>query len=140
MTVSGSVAQRHWARLIQRWPVDRVRPANVSFQTVMQSRLDRFSQNPSLNTKAQSVKSNDALVTPTTPPRWDESHETRQANVLYNLLEDKYAHKYPVPEILRYPDFNPAYYDDLIEELESAPDRTPIQRWWLNLTGRFKLA
>lgn len=106
----------------------------------MQSRLDNLAGSPSANTKAQSVKSNEALVTATKFRRFDEAQELKQAEALYNLLENKYARKYPFPETLRYPDFNPTYYDDLIEELNAAPNRTPLQRWWLRFKGRFRFA
>ena len=123
---------------MQRWPVDRVRPEKVSFQKLMQSRLNNISSSPSPNAAAKSVESNEALVTATKPRVWDEGKELKQANALYTLLEDRYSQAYPLPDRLRFPDFNPEYYEELVSELETAPDRSPLERAWLNLKGRFK--
>ncbi|KAL9111705.1 MAG: hypothetical protein Q9227_003980 [Pyrenula ochraceoflavens] len=134
------LARKHWARIIQRWPVDRVRPENVSFQKIMQDRLKAHPSKPSQNAAAKSIEANAALVSATEPRKWDEAKEAKQANALYSLLEDRYAHQYPLPDRLRYPDFNPEYYDELCDELEEAPGRTPFERMWLKLKGRIRFA
>lgn len=70
------------------------------------------------------MRSNDTLVTPVAPPKWDEAQESRQVNALYSLIENRYSKDYPMPQTLRNPASQPKHYDDLVKELEEAPDRT----------------
>jgi cytochrome b pre-mRNA-processing protein 6 len=132
-------ALKHWARIIQRWPIDKVRPESVSFQKVMQRRLDRLT-NPSLNATATSVKGNDALVSSAPPPTLDEQKELKQANALHSLLENRYATAYTLPEHLRHPASRPTHYDDVLAELEAAPGRSKFASMMQRLKGRFRLS
>jgi hypothetical protein len=104
---------KHWARIIQAWPVDRVRPEHVSFQKLMQSRLQ---------------KANEALGTPA------EQKEMRQINALYALLDDRFLKEYPLPAKVRHPQSSPTHYDDVVKEMDEAPTRT----WVTSLVNRIK--
>ncbi|KAK5049345.1 hypothetical protein LTR84_004274 [Exophiala bonariae] len=119
MATNQAVALKHWARIIKEWPVDRVRPNNVSFQKIMQSRIDRVHA-PSTTT----IKANDALVSPVQPPVYSEEKELRQVKALDSLLKNKYLNAFPIPPNVRHPRSNPAHYDELVKELEEAPTRS----------------
>ncbi|KIY02605.1 uncharacterized protein Z520_01070 [Fonsecaea multimorphosa CBS 102226] len=133
MAANQSVVFKHWARIIKQWPLDRVRPAHVHFQKVMQSRLQKL-QSPA---PAVSPKSNDALVTPVEP--FNEQKEMRQVNALYSLLEDRYAKEYPIPQSVRQPKSNVSHYDDLVKELDEAPGRSWFTSFWNRLKGSVRL-
>ncbi|KIW28525.1 uncharacterized protein PV07_08183 [Cladophialophora immunda] len=134
MAANQSVVFKHWAHIIKQWPLDRVRPAHVHFQKVMQSRLQKL-QSPA--PAAASSKSNDALVTPVEP--FNEQKEMRQVNALYSLLEDRYAKEYPLPQSVRQPKSNVSHYDDLIRELDEAPGRSWVTSFWNRLKGSVRL-
>lgn len=132
------LALKHWARIIKRWPLDKVRPDSVSFQTNMQRRIDRLT-NPSLSAAATSVKANDALVSAVPPAELDEGKEMKQVNALYSLLEDRYTSAFPLPQQFRYPASRPTHYDELMQELEAAPTRSKFTSFVQRVKGRFRL-
>jgi len=112
--------------------VDKVRPENVSFQKVMQQRIQRYEQPLSASAAAENVQAGEA--TPKAPASLDENKEMKQTNVLYSLLDDRLARQYPIPSSLRTPASNPTHYDDLIREMEEAPTRS----WFANFSQRVK--
>lgn len=128
------LAIKHWTRILRRWPVDRVRPENVSFQKIMTQRLDKYRAQPSASAAASSIKSNQATVSAVEPRKWDEQAELEQANALYSLLENRYAIQFALPGRLRAPASNTTYYDDLITEMEEAPNRS----WFGGIMQRVK--
>jgi cytochrome b pre-mRNA-processing protein 6 len=132
------MALKHWARIIKRWPVDKIRPESVSFQANMQRRIDRIT-NPSLNAAATSVKGNEALVTAVSPTEFNEAKEMKQVNALYSLLENRYSEASPMPPHFRHPASRTTHYDDLLQELEEAPARSKFSSWLQTLKGRFRL-
>ncbi|KAF7504166.1 hypothetical protein GJ744_002635 [Endocarpon pusillum] len=155
MATQSSLAYKHWLRILRLWPTDPVRPQTVSFQHIMRQRLSKTHPSPSpspsdspttsASLAADSVKANDALVTAVPPPSsnppsttstpsWDESHQLRQVNALYSLLENRYATENPFPQNLRRPISDPEYYDVLVRELEEAPKRS----WLAGLVKRIK--
>lgn len=105
--------QARVSKLITRWPSDPVRPASVSVQSYLQSRL------------SQPAKGQQPLSEPS-------------VNALESLLSNKYAQTYPVPRKLRYPASNPSHYDDVVREFDEAPSRN----WWgrlkIRLAGLFR--
>ncbi|MCJ1337100.1 hypothetical protein MMC09_002379 [Bachmanniomyces sp. S44760] len=127
-----SLASKHYKRILAQWPVDLLRP-DVSFKTVIQRRISNEERH------GQS-----SLATPA------DKHEIEQANALYSLLEDRYLKKvhtyldpcfgiqdeawsshlieiqYPLSQNLMRPASNPAYYDNLLAELQNAPQRSWI--------------
>ena len=118
--------------------MDKLRPKDVSFQTIMQKRID-YIQNPALRPKEKNVKGNEALVT-ADPPVFNEQRELKQVGALDTLLEDKYANRFPMPQVLRNPQTNPSHYDDLVKELHEAPNRGWVSNFIKRIKGglRFK--
>jgi len=119
--------------------VDRLRPKNVSFQAVMEQRLNKASPIISPNTAVLSLKSNTVLVSADKAPTWNENVESNQVNALYSLLENRYATESPMPDSLRKPASNPTYYDDLIQEMQDAPTRSWLGGLWRRIQGSFRL-
>ena len=132
------LALRHWSRIIQRWPVDKVRPEAVSFQTLMKKRIERAT-NPPLNAVASNTKGTEAAATPEVRPVFNEHRELQQVNALYSLLENRFATQHPIPEELRYPASRTTHYDDFLRELEEAPSRTKFDSFMQRLKGRFRI-
>jgi cytochrome b pre-mRNA-processing protein 6 len=66
--------------------------------------------------------------------KWDEQAELEQANALYSLLENRYAEQFPLSGRLKAPASNPTYYDDLITEMQEAPNRS----WFGGMMQRVK--
>jgi cytochrome b pre-mRNA-processing protein 6 len=87
----------------------------------MQSRIDKIT---SPATTPANIKANDALVSPAQLPVFDEEKELRQIKALDALLNNNYANTYPTPRAVRYPQSSPDHYDNVIKELNEAPDRT----------------
>ena len=133
------MALKHWTRIIQRWPVDKVRPENVSFQKVMQRRLDKLASSTTPNEAANSITSNEALVVAVPPQTWSEEREMKQVNALDSLLEDRYSKSFPLPQSLRKPASNPTYYDDLMKEMQEAPSRSWLGGIVKRIKGSFRL-
>ncbi|PLB33232.1 ubiquinol-cytochrome c reductase complex assembly factor 2 [Aspergillus candidus] len=111
--------------LLTHWPTDHVRPASVSVQSFLQSRLPQ-SQQPQSATSPPSQ----TTTSTTTPPPISES----SLNALSSLLEDRYVRRYPVPPRVRRPASNPDHYDDLVREFDEAPNRD----WWGRLGKKVK--
>ncbi|KAF8866104.1 hypothetical protein BDZ45DRAFT_795758 [Acephala macrosclerotiorum] len=124
--MSKSIAYKHYIRALSRWPKDNLRP-DCQFQDAMRKRIDRRflpASSPNTPNAAQAVV-NSAV---------DERLELEQANVLYSLLENRYIRKYPITGSLMKPASNPTHYEDLVKELEEAPERS----FWGRLTNRWK--
>jgi len=143
-----SLALKHWSRILRRWPVDRVRPENVSFQKLMTRRLEKHQKtsqsSPPTTTGAAaappaSVPSS-SKVASQKKIEWDEQAELEQANALYALLEDRYAREYPLPGVLRQPASNPTYYDDLVKEMHEAPTRSWLGSLAKRIQGSFRFS
>ncbi|KAK3072706.1 hypothetical protein LTR53_006327 [Teratosphaeriaceae sp. CCFEE 6253] len=97
---------QHYTRLLTRWPVDRLRPDERSFQHLLRQRIQ-------------------------TPPTAVAAAE-KEVNAAYLLLDNTYTKQYPLPSSLMEPASNPTMYVDLKRELVEAPDRT----WWGNFKKR----
>ncbi|KAF7122168.1 hypothetical protein CNMCM5793_000125 [Aspergillus hiratsukae] len=106
------------SHLLKHWPTDAVRPASVSVQTYLQSRL------------------------PSTQPQQQPSPKVEiseaSLNALSSLLEDRYARRYPLPPKLRRPASNPDHYDNVVKEFEEAPGRDFWGRVGKRLRGLFR--
>jgi len=105
----------------------------------MQQRLDKHSSQISASGAATSIRSNETMVSAVEPKKWKEQGEMEQADVLYALLEDRYAKEFPLPENLRHPASNPAHYDDLIKEMQEAPTRSWLGGLVKSIKGSFRL-
>ncbi|KUJ10649.1 uncharacterized protein LY89DRAFT_247911 [Mollisia scopiformis] len=124
--MSKSIAYKHYIRALSRWPKDNLRP-DCQFQDVMRKRLDRRfipASSPNTPNAAQAV-ANSAI---------DEKMELEQANAIYSLLENRYSRKYPIDGSLMRPASNPTHFEDLMKELQEAPERS----WWGSMTNRWK--
>ena len=101
------IAQQY-SRLLNRWPVDRLRPAERHFQRLLQQRIQAAPAG--------------------------ERDESREVNAAYLLLDNSLRKRYPVSESLMHPASKPDHYTALEKELDEAPDRT----WFGNWVNRMK--
>ncbi|KAI0542561.1 hypothetical protein GGR58DRAFT_254015 [Xylaria digitata] len=106
--------QHHILRALSQWPKDTIRP-DVQFQTILHKRFDQ----PKLD--------------------MSEEEQLRQANALYSLLDNRYKKTYPITGSLLQPKSNPTYFTDLLKELEEAPNRSFLERFWLRMKGIVRL-
>ncbi|KAL2128945.1 hypothetical protein VTI74DRAFT_8428 [Chaetomium olivicolor] len=111
-----SAAASHFRGVLTRWPKDPLRP-ECQLQDVLAKRLEK------------------GVVAPKARGTSQEFADLKQANALYSLLEDRYKNKYRVPNKMFEPKSNPTYYNDLIKELEEAPNRTWLGRLAKRLGG-----
>ncbi|KAG2027434.1 hypothetical protein GB937_001177 [Aspergillus fischeri] len=117
-TLNPQTIQNRISHLLKHWPTDPVRPASVSVQTYLQSRLQ-----PTQPQQAQ-------------PSKVEISEAS--LNALSSLLEDRYARRYPLPPKLRRPASNPDHYDNVVKEFEEAPGRDFWGRMGKRLRGLFR--
>lgn len=68
-----------------------------------------------------------------------DEDQLRQANALYSLLENRYKKKYAIVGGVLKPKSNPTYFDDLVQELEEAPNRSWFDRMMLRVKGLVRL-
>ncbi|KAJ5138512.1 uncharacterized protein N7515_003360 [Penicillium bovifimosum] len=114
-TLNPSSLQSRLNHLLKHWPTDAVRPASVSVQSYIQTRL----QPADKSTPAISEASVSALE---------------------SLLNNRYARKYPMPEKLRRPASNPDHYDNVVREFAEAPNRDWFGRLRKRLAGIIRLS
>lgn len=126
------VAAKHLQGVLSRWPKDTLRP-DCQLQDVLARRLDKTTGAAQGNV------------------------DLKQTNALYSLLEDRYKNKvnlfsrlniliwrtdtlqYRAPTKIFEPQSNPTYYNELIKELEEAPNRSFLQRIAKRLSGMIRL-
>jgi cytochrome b pre-mRNA-processing protein 6 len=106
----------------------------VHFQEVMQARVNKL-QSPAAT--ASNVKSNAALATPVEP--FSEEKEMKQISALDALLGNKFENAFPIPPQVRRPRYNATHYDDIVKELEEAPNRSFFTNFWNRLKGSVRL-
>jgi len=94
---------QHYSRLLARWPVDKLRPAERHFQRLLEKRIQ-------------------AAPTAT-------RDEPREVNAAYLLLENGFRKRYPVSDAFMHPASKPDHYTALAKELEEAPNRTWFSNW-----------
>ena len=155
---------KHYARILAQWPVDHLRP-NLSFQQFIQGRVDKrlkpASPQPTSSTSTgPAAGAAGGVATP--PTKFDEQAELEQINVLYSFLENRYSKKvalcpvflllmgepvtrtehgadfnlqYPLSDRIMKPASNPAYYEDLVKELDAAPGRSRWKAIWNRWKG-----
>ena len=99
---------QHYSRLLARWPVDKLRPAERHFQRLLEKRIQ---------------------AAPTVT-----RDESREVNAAYLLLENGFRKRYPVSDAFMHPASKPDHYTALAKELEEAPNRT----WWTNWVKRMQ--
>ncbi|RAL08085.1 ubiquinol-cytochrome c reductase complex assembly factor 2 [Aspergillus homomorphus CBS 101889] len=120
--------------LLKHWPTDKVRPASVSVQTYLQSRL--HPQQPQNGKKAASSQQQQQ---PAAAAAAAAGLSQASLNALTSLLEDRYARRYPLPPSLRHPASNPQHYENVIREFDEAPDRDWFGRLRKRVAGMLRL-
>ncbi|KAI9728394.1 MAG: hypothetical protein M1828_003794 [Chrysothrix sp. TS-e1954] len=122
-----STLSKHYHRILRLWPQDALRP--ISFQDATKRHLDSHILRRTVKPTENFEVPNAAQVTP--PPPLDEAREIEQLNALYSLLENRYKNAYPTSEALLNPNFQPAYYANLMKEMEAASTRGWLASKWL---------
>lgn len=141
---------RQYQTLIRNWPIDNLRP-NFSFAETLQRRAAEYfgthveadSSLPTQNT--DKISASPGLAGSGKPVlKFDESGIQREINVLGALLEDRFKKavgfpcwevgvggtgltevgQYPLGDNMLHPKGNPEYYDKLMKELHTAPERS----------------
>jgi len=128
-------------RASERWPYDALRP-DCQFQEALAKRLAAGNiAPPGVSFSNQAAK---------------QAAELKQANAIDALLGDRFKFKvsghtpkrkqevdigtqYPISKRTLEPKTNPAYFKDLIAELEAAPTRSWLVRIKNKLTGMIRL-
>lgn len=108
LTAAQQISQ-HYSRLLTRWPVDRLRPAERSFQNVV------------LRKRLEAAPSG-------------SGDEKREVNAAYLLLDNALSRQYPLSASTMKPASNPNHYTELEKELNEVPDRT----WFGNFMKRMQ--
>ncbi|KAF2857787.1 hypothetical protein K470DRAFT_272981 [Piedraia hortae CBS 480.64] len=88
-------------KILERWPEDPLRPKQRHFQRLLRARI-----------KA-----------PPTPFR----DERKEVNAAFNLLNNAFAKRWKLGEMMMKPASAPTHYSDLRQELEELPHRTWLQ-------------
>lgn len=116
--------QTRLTHILKHWPSDAVRPASVSVQNYLQSRISPQAGN---GTESQ------------TPAPRAELPES-SVNALSALLENRFARRYPLSPKIRYPASDPEHYDKVIREFEEAPNRDWFGRLRKRLSGILRMS
>ncbi|GAB7361270.1 hypothetical protein MBLNU230_g1330t1 [Neophaeotheca triangularis] len=106
--MSRTQISKHYTRLANLWPTDRLRP-EVQFKKLLRDRIQNA---------------------PTRPAGTQGSDESVEVNAAYRLLDNGLTKQHTLPPQMMAPASNPTYYKELSKELDEVPDRT----WW----GGFK--
>lgn len=131
-------ALQQWQRIIQQWPIDKVRPDTVSFQRIMQRRLDTYF-NPKRGSEQPQVTGN-AVNVQAVELVWNEAREEKQIQALEKLMSNHFQKRSPLHDQLRFPASSPTYYDDVIKESKRAPSRGLLTRLTDRLKGMIRLS
>lgn len=127
-SLNPSSLQTRLAHVLKHWPSDAVRPASVSVQNYLQSRIAKPGNE---STQPQS--------TPVSTPAPRAEISESSVNALSALLENRFARRYPLTQKIRYPASDPDHYDNLIREFEEAPNRDWFGRIKKRLGGILRL-
>lgn len=127
-SLNPSSLQTRLAHILKHWPSDAVRPASVSVQNYLQSRIAK-PENESTQPQSTPVS--------TPAPRAEISESS--VNALSALLENRFARRYPLTQKIRYPASDPDHYDNLIREFDEAPNRDWFGRIKKRLGGILRL-
>ena len=140
LLTSSQVAAKHFQGALKRWPRDPLRP-ECQLQDVLAKRLEK------------------GRLAPATRGATQDQADLKQANALYSLLEDRFKSKvsayagwdglknheglmlmqYRADARIFEPKSNPTYYQDIVKELEEAPNRSWLQRVAKRLGGMVRL-
>lgn len=110
--MSGKNAHRLLLESLAKWPKDPLRP-QMQLGEVL--------------TKAFQAK-----------PPTNSSQLVKQSEAAQSLLMNRYTTKYRLDRRVMRPKVNPTYFEDLIKDLEEAPNRSWLQRKWLRIAGMIR--
>ena len=113
---------KHYSRLLFRWPVDRLRPAERTLQSVFRARINA-----------------PPAPAPNSPATGTPRNELGEINAAYLLLDDTFAKQFPLSDVTMKPASNPTHYSDLKRELDEAPDRTFFANVWNRFSNMFRM-
>lgn len=103
LTNNSKQISQHYARLLTRWPADRLRPAERHFQRILQQRIQAAPAG--------------------------QRDESREVNAAYLLLDNALRKRNPLSESFMHPASKPDHYTALEQELDEAPNRTWFAGW-----------
>ncbi|WPH04135.1 Hypothetical protein R9X50_00702100 [Acrodontium crateriforme] len=126
--MSSPTIASHYARLLTRWPKDRLRPAERTLQSVFRTRM--LATPSSIVTAADSTSTASKVKT---------SNEAPSINAAYLLLDDTFARQFPLSEATMKPASNPTHYTNLQRELEEMPDRSFLSNVWNRVSHMFRM-
>ncbi|KAK1963491.1 hypothetical protein LZ32DRAFT_609940 [Colletotrichum eremochloae] len=116
MARTTSQAYRHFRNALALWPKDNLRP-ETQFSEIIQRGIERRY---------------------TAPNVVDEVKELKQANALFALADDRFKKRFSLNGELLKPASQPTYFNDLLRELEEAPNRGWLQNMSKKLSGMFR--
>ncbi|KAL0636995.1 hypothetical protein Q9L58_003977 [Maublancomyces gigas] len=124
---------RQYRTIIDLWPIDPLRP--LAFQTFLRDRsakqfglhVGREDAVPTQNGDALSTTGNKGMEEGKPVVEFNTVGAVGELNALQTLLENRYLNMYPITETLLKPKGNPNYYENLLKELEKAPERSWLQ-------------
>ncbi|KAM3548524.1 hypothetical protein MY1884_009144 [Beauveria asiatica] len=112
-----SLARRIYAETFAKWPKQDLRP-DYQLQDVLGKTVEARFQN----------------YTPTM-----EREEILKARALQFLLQDRFKDRYKLKGPMLQPKSQPTYFDDLVREIEAAPNRSWFGRLGKRLSGMIRL-
>ncbi|KYK62159.1 hypothetical protein DCS_03306 [Drechmeria coniospora] len=115
--MSRSVARRVYGDVFSRWPKQDLRP-DYQLQDVMRRVVDE--RYPSFRPAA-------------------EPEELLKARALQFLVQDKFRDRYKLKGPMLEPRSQPRYFDDLVREIDEAPNRSWFERLGKRLSGMIRL-
>ncbi|KAJ4164011.1 hypothetical protein LMH87_005703 [Akanthomyces muscarius] len=112
-----SLARRIYSDVFAKWPKQDLRP-DYQLQDVLGKTVDaRFqSYKPAM-----------------------ERQEILKARALQFLVQDKFKDRYKLQGPMLHPKSQPTYFDDLVREIEEAPNRSWFGRLGKRLSGMIRL-
>lgn len=103
----------HYTRLLRRWPIDRLRPEERTFQRLLQNRIHN-------------------------PPQ-DTAAAERECNAAYLLLDNALSKRFPLGQKVLKPVSDPEHYVRIGREVEELPDRGFVGRMMKKLQGMVRM-
>lgn len=99
----------HYTRLLRRWPTDRLRPEERTFQRLLQNRIQH--------------------------PAQDTTAAEKECNAAYLLLDNTFTKRFPLSDKIMKPASDPGYYARVEQEVHELPSRSWMGRMAKKLQG-----
>lgn len=103
----------HYTRLLRRWPIDRLRPEERTFQRLLQNRIS-------------------------SPPQ-DTAAAEQECNAAYLLLDNTLTKRFPLSDKTLKPASDPEHYVRIEREVQELPDRGFLGRMMRKLQGMVRM-